>query len=110
MGVAATPLNVRVLLPCVAPKPFPLTLTVLPIPPVVGVTRKMPGPEATVNGTPLLAVPLIVTTTFPLVAVEGTVVRSCVAVQLETLAVTPLNVSVLKLCELPKLVPVIVTG
>jgi len=55
----------------------------LPIPPVVGVTRKMPGPEATVNGTPLLAVPLIVTTTFPLVAVEGTVVRSCVAVQLE---------------------------
>ncbi len=64
----------------------------------------------TVNGTPLLGVPLMVTTTFPLVAVDGTVVTSWVALQLETLAVVPLNVSVLKFCEVPKFVPVIVTG
>lgn len=82
----------------------------VPIPPVVGLTRKMPGPGFTVYRTPLLGVPLIVTTTFPLVAVEGTDVRICVALQLETLALVPLNVRVLKICELPKFVPVMVTG
>ena len=49
----------------------------------------------TVNVTPLLACPLTVTTTDPLVALAGTGTAMFVALQLDGLAVTPLNVTVL---------------
>jgi hypothetical protein len=61
----------------------------------------------TVNGFPLLTTPFTVTTTFPVVAPEGTDVAMFVALQLVTAATVPLKVTV----PLdPKLAPVIVTG
>jgi hypothetical protein len=56
---------------------------------IVGVGR-------TVNVTPLLALPLTVTTTFPVVVPEGTIAAIEVAVQLVMLvADVPLNLTVL---------------
>jgi hypothetical protein len=59
-----------------------------------------------VKFTPLLATPPTVTTTFPVVAPDGTVVTIVVEFQLLVVAVVPLNVTV---PEDPKFVPVIVT-
>ena len=56
--------------------------------------------------TPLLATPPTVTTTFPVVAPDGTTVTIIVEFQLLVVAVVPLNVTV---PEDPKFVPVIVT-
>src|SRR5215471_15726391 len=61
----------------------------------------------TVNVTPLLATPLVVTTTLPVVAPLGTEVEILVELQLVVAAVTPLNVTV---PEAPKFVPVMVTA
>ena len=69
-----------------------------------------PEPLLTVKITPLLATPPTVTTTFPVVAPEGTEVTRLVALQLVTVAVVPLNLTVLVPCVDPKFVPVIVTG
>ncbi len=69
----------------------------------------MLGAETTVKLTPLLALLETVTTTLPVVAPEGTVVTKLVALQLVTLAVVPLNFSVLVPCDEPKVVPDIVT-
>ena len=49
----------------------------------------------TVNVTPLLACPLTVTTTAPVVAPEGTGALMLVALQLVGVAAVPLNVTVL---------------
>ena len=69
----------------------------------------MLGAGATVNSTPLLAVPNTVTTTFPVVAPAGTVTTMLVALQLVTVvAAIPLNVTVLVPCVAPKFVPVMV--
>jgi hypothetical protein len=59
-----------------------------------------------VKFTPLLATPPTVTTTFPVVAPDGTVVTIVVEFQLLVVAVVPLNVTV---PEDPKFVPLIVT-
>src|SRR5947208_16731947 len=67
------------------------------------------GPVATVNHTPLLASPLTVTTTLPVLAPLGTVATMDVALQLVAVALVPLNVTVLVPCVEPKFVPVIVT-
>ena len=67
------------------------------------------GPIATVNETPLLACPLTVTTTLPVLAPLGTVATMDVALQLVAVALVPLNVTVLVPCVEPKFVPVIVT-
>lgn len=58
----------------------------------------------------MLAVPLTVTTTFPVVAVAGTGTTMLVELQLVGVAGVPLNVTVLEPCEDPKFTPVIVTG
>jgi hypothetical protein len=64
---------------------------------------------ATVNVTPLLATPLAVTTTLPVVAPVGTATTIDVLLQLVIeVATIPLNVTVP--CVVPKFVPVIVTG
>ena len=63
----------------------------------------------TVNGTPLLAVPPTVTTTFPEVARKGTGATMLVAVQLVGFASIPLKVTVLVPCVEPKFTPEIVT-
>jgi len=66
--------------------------------------------QFTVNLTPLLATPLVFTTTLPVVAPVGTAVAIDVAVQLVIVATVPLNVTVPLPCVAPKFVPVIVTA
>ena len=107
--VAAVPLNVTVLEPCVAPKLVPVIVTDIPTGPEVGDTLLIDGVGMTVKATPFEATPLIVTTTLPVVAPEGTTATIEVALQLETAAAVPLNVTVLEPCVEPKFVPVIVT-
>jgi hypothetical protein len=75
------------------PKLVPVTVTLVAIGPEVGESELIPG--ETVNATALLALPLTVTTTFPVVAVAGTVAVMLVAVHAVTAAATPLNVTVL---------------
>jgi hypothetical protein len=107
VGVAATPLNVTVLVPCVAPNVVPVIVTDVPTGPEVGDRPVIFG--ATVKFTPLLAAPATVTTTFPVVAPPGTGTTMLVALQLAGVALVPLNVTVLVPCVAPKVVPVIVT-
>src|SRR5215510_12357710 len=64
----------------------------------------------TVNGVPLLASALTVTTTLPVVAPAGTGTTILVADQLVGVATVPLKATALVPCTAPKLVPVIVTG
>jgi hypothetical protein len=111
VAVAATPLNLTVLVPCVVPKLVPVIVTAAPTSPEVGFKLVMVGAgEVTVKLTPLLAVPPTVTTTFPVVPPAGTGTTMLVALQVVGVAATPLNVTVLVPCVVPKLVPVIVTA
>jgi len=108
LGDAATPLNVTV--PKVGPKFNPVIVTCSPTGPDVGLKLVMVGVGRTVNPTPLLATPLTVTTTFPVVVPDGTVATMFVALQLPAIpAETPPNVTVLDPCEGPKFDPAIVT-
>jgi len=93
LGVAAVPLNVTVLVPCVDPKFVPVMVTDVPFGPEPGDTLLMVG--ATLKETPLLATPPTVTTTLPVVAPLGTGATMEVALQLEGVAKVPLNVTVL---------------
>jgi hypothetical protein len=68
----------------------------------------MPG--STVKEMPLLETPLTLTTTFPVVAPDGTATAMLVVLQLVGVATLPLNVTVLAPWDTPKFVPVIVTG
>jgi hypothetical protein len=108
--VAVVPLNATVLVPCVDPKLVPVIVTDVPTAPDVGDKLVMLGADTTVNDDPLLATPLTVTTTFPVVAPVGTVATIDVALQLPiVVAVVPLNFTVLVPGVDPKFVPVIVT-
>ncbi len=108
--VAVVPLNVTVLVPWVAPKFAPVIVTDAPTAPEVGERLVMLGAATTVNEEPLLATPLTVTTTLPVVAPVGTVATIDVAAQLVIdVTLVPLNVTVLVPCVVPKFVPVIVT-
>src|SRR5438105_6590317 len=80
---AAMPLNSTklALVPTVGPKFVPLTLTTVPMGPALGLTLLTFGGGVTVKGRPLLAVPLTVTTTFPVVAPAGTDVSMLVSLQ-----------------------------
>src|ERR1700746_2933849 len=108
--VAAVPLKVTVLVPCEAPKVVPVIVTAVPTGPEVGDRLVILGVDDTGKLTPLLATPPPVTTTFPVVAPVGTDVAMLVALQLVTVAVVPLKVTVLVPCVDPKFVPVIVTA
>src|SRR5260370_28676136 len=110
-GVAAVPLKVIVLVPWLEPKLLPLMVTDVPTGPPVGFTVVIAGGAVTVKRTPLLATPLMETTTFPVVAPAGTGTRICVSLQLFVLAETPLNVTPLTRVPTvgPKLVPLMVT-
>ena len=90
------------------PKLVPVIVTDDTMAPVDGDRVVMPG--ATVKSLPALAVPLTVTTTFPVVAPVGTTATIEVAPQLEiVVAVVPLNLTVLVPCVEPKPLPAIVT-
>src|SRR5260221_4839778 len=93
VGVATVPLNLTVLVPCVAPKFAPVIVTEVPTSPDVGFRVVMLGPAAppTVKLTPLLARLATVTTTFPVVAPVGTDTTMLVALQLVGVATGPLN-------------------
>jgi hypothetical protein len=96
VGVAATPPNVTVLVPCDAPKFDPVMVTDAPTGPALGIKPEMfGGGGGNVKVTPLLAMPPTVTTTFPVVAPVGTGTTMLVAFQLVGVAVVPLNVTVL---------------
>src|SRR2546427_449379 len=96
VAVAAVPLNLTVLDPCVAPKFAPAIVTEVPINPDVGFKLVMLGAGAvTVKFTPLLATPPTVTTTFPVAAPAGTDAVMLVALQLVAVAAVPLNLTVL---------------
>jgi hypothetical protein len=108
VGLVAVPLKVTVLDPWVEPKFVPVMVTGAPTAPVLGERLVIPG--RTVKATPLLATPFTVTTTFPVVAPEGTDTAMLVALQLLGVAAVPLKVTVLVPCADPKFVPVIVNG
>jgi len=69
----------------------------------------MLGAGTTVKVTPLLSTPPTCTTTFPVVAPTGTGTPMLVSLQLVTVAVVPLNFTVLEPWLDPNVVPVIVT-
>ena len=107
---AAVPLNLTPPAPCDEPKLVPVIVTDAPTAPDVGETLVSVGVARTVKDSPLLAVLLTVTMTFPVVAPDGTIATIDVLLQL-VIEVTevPLNFTVLEPCEEPKLVPVSVT-
>jgi len=109
VGVAASPLKVTVLLPCVVPKFVPVMVIETPGDPDVGDRLVMLG-VGTVKCTPLLTNPPTVITTLPVPAPFGTAVVMLVALQADAVAGTPLNVTVLLACVAPKLLPVSVTA
>jgi hypothetical protein len=109
-GVAAVPLKVTVLVPCVAPRFAPVIVTTVPSDPLAGESDVKLGAVVIVNGKPLLARPLTVTTTLPVVAPDGTGTAMLVADQLVGVAAVPLNVTVLVPCVAPKFAPAIVTA
>jgi hypothetical protein len=94
---AVTPLKVMklVLVPTVGPKFVPVTVTTVPIGPEFGLRLLMFGGGVTLNVTPLLATPLTVTTTFPVVAPEGTGTAMLVSLQEVAVPAVPLKVTVL---------------
>jgi hypothetical protein len=94
-GVAATPLNVTVLVPWVAPKFAPVIVTGAPTAAEDGDKLVMPGVGSTVNAAPVPDKLFTVTTTLPEVAPTGTVTTIDVALQLVGDAATPLKVTVL---------------
>src|SRR5205823_14632236 len=108
VGVAVAPLNLTVLVPCFVPKFTPVIVTGVPVAPEVGDRLVTLGPG--VNCTPLLAMPLTVTTTFPDVVPIGAGATIEVALQLVGVATVPLNLTVLVPCVEPKVVPEIVTA
>jgi len=93
VGVAVVPLNVIVLVPCVAPNVVPLIVTEVPTGPEVGERLFIFG--VTVKVTPLLATPLTDATTRPVVAPAGIGAMMLLAPQDVGVAATPLNVNVL---------------
>jgi hypothetical protein len=104
--VAVTLLNLTELVPLTAPKFAPAIVTDTPTLSDEGEREEMLG--FVVNVTPLLATPDTVTTTGPVIAVEGTCAVMLVPVQFDVVAVTPLNLTVFPVC-VPRFVPVIVT-
>jgi len=109
VGLVAAPLKETELIPCVAPKFVPAMVTNVPTGPdvgfrlvIFGVTRKVPPL--------LLAKPLTVTTTLPVVAPAGTGATMMELFQLVGVALSPLKVTVLVPWVVPKPIPVIVTG
>src|SRR2546423_9435267 len=92
--------------PCNASTNAPLMGTPLPARVTVPITL----PDVVVKVTLLLAIPLTVTTTGPVLAPAGTGTPMLLLLQLVGVATTPLKVTVLRFCIVPKLDPLIVIG
>jgi hypothetical protein len=104
---ADAPLHVTMLVPCVAPKFAPVTVTFAPNAAGLGETPVISGP--TVKLTPSLSAPPTVATTGPEVADAGTEVVMDVLDHVAIVAFVPLKVTVLVPWVVPKPVPAIVT-
>jgi hypothetical protein len=107
VAVAAVPLKVSRLFPCVAPKFDPAIVTDVPVGPDCGETLEtvgaVPIPKAKLL---LLGTPPTVTSTGPVVAPSGTGTTMLVALQLVGVATIPLKVKLLFPCVMPKFSPV----
>lgn len=110
VGVPAMPLNFTVLVPCVDPNVNPVMVTTVPTGPEGGLKFVMLGVPRTVKLEPALATPATVTTTFPVVAPEGTGTVMLVALQAVGAPAMPLKVIVLVPWVAPKFVPVTTTA
>lgn len=88
------PANDTVLVPCDAPKYFPVIVSEVPLVPEVGFKAERFGGLGA-KYSPLLATPPTMTTTFPFVAPVGTGAMMVVGLQLVGVAAAPLNVTVL---------------
>jgi hypothetical protein len=106
--VAAVPWKLTVPEPWVDPKFVPVIVTAVPTPPEVTERLVILGVGRTVKLDPPLFTPLAKTTTFPVVAPDGTVVAMLVALQVVIVAAVPWKLTVPEPCEAPKFVPVIV--
>ena len=96
VGGASVSLNVTVLVPCAAPKFVPVIVTEVPTSPEVTDRFVILGAGTTVKLTPLLAAPATVTTTFPVVAPDGTGAPMANELQLVGVVGVPLRVTVLE--------------
>jgi hypothetical protein len=110
VGVAEVPLNVTVLPPLVERKLLPLMVTAVATGPLDGDRLVSVGGVVTVYVRALLARPLTVTTTLPVVAPAGTGTTMLLADQVVGVAVAPLKVTVLVPCVEPRLLPLMVTA
>ncbi len=90
---AVVALKVTLPVPCVVPKPEPAMTMDEPTGPALGVRLLITG--VTVNATPLLDPPEVVTTRLPVVAPPGTVAVMLPTLQAVTVAVAPLKVTLL---------------
>lgn len=109
-GVATVPLNLTVLEPCVSKKFEPEIVIGVPTEPEFCERLPMLGGGSSVKLIPLLFTPPTVTTTFPVVAPDGTATEMLVLFHVGAAAAdVPLNLTVLVPCEEPNPVPVIVT-
>ena len=105
--VAVVPLKVTLPVPWVGPKLDPAITMDEPTAPVLGVSEVMLGAAVTVNRTPLLATPLTVTTTLPVVAPVGTLAVMLVELIVLMVALVPLKVTLALVALVPKLLPAI---
>ncbi len=103
-------LNLTMLLAAIALKLFPNMVTVAPTAPLAGLKPEMEGVGKTVKLDELFTVtPLVVTEMTPVEAPTGTLVVILVAVDPDTTAKVPLNLTTLLAGMVLKFVPVIVT-
>jgi hypothetical protein len=110
-GAAGAPLNVSVLVPCVAPKFVPVIVMAVPTTAARPEIPLICGLWITVKFIPLPATPPIETMTLPVVASMGTRTSIAVSLQLIGIADFPLKVtSEPVLSVAPKFVPAIVTN
>ena len=107
---AETPLNVTVLVFWVIPKSFPTIVTLELVAPENGANSAMLGWVITVKETPLLGMPATDTITKPEAAPAGTGTTIEPALHDVGVATSPLNVTMPAPCDVPKLLPLMVTG
>jgi len=108
--LAVVPWNFTVLFAAVALKFAPVIVTDVPTGPLLGLNPEIVGGPTTVKLLPLVAVsPATVTLIVPVVAPLGTVATRLVVVAEVTVAVVPLNLTVLLAAVELKFVPEIVT-
>jgi hypothetical protein len=93
VGAASVPLKLTVPVPSVEPKFVPVTVTEVPTTPEVTERLVILGAGTTAKATALLDTPLAFTTTFPVVAPDGTGTAIVDALQLVGMAAVPLKLT-----------------